>query len=92
MYSGDYRNYANDSADNRNNHFFMFNGKWRFGSMHGLSLDLDETLGHEERGQDTTEGFYLSSLKSLVLINLSAPVFQQRATLQLWCPGGTRQS
>ncbi|EPM0706326.1 capsular biosynthesis protein, partial [Klebsiella aerogenes] len=29
MYSGDYRNYGNDSADNRNNHFFMFNGKWR---------------------------------------------------------------
>lgn len=24
----------------------------------------------------------------MVLINLSAPVFQQRATLQLWCPGG----
>ncbi|MCF0737826.1 outer membrane beta-barrel protein [Klebsiella pneumoniae] len=63
MYSGDYRNYANDSADNRNNHFFMFNGKWRFGSMHGLSLDLDETLGHEERGQDTTEGFLPEQFK-----------------------------
>jgi hypothetical protein len=41
----------------------MFNGKWRFGKMHGLSLDLDETLGHEERGQDTTEGFLPEQFK-----------------------------
>ncbi|MFX4313851.1 capsular biosynthesis protein, partial [Enterobacter sp. 63] len=47
MYSGDYRYYANDSADNRNNHYFMFNGSWRFGDMHGLALDLEETLSHE---------------------------------------------
>lgn len=63
MYSGDYRRYASDSADNRDNHFFMFNGKWRFGSMHGLSLDLDETFGHEERGRDTTEGFLPEQFK-----------------------------
>lgn len=41
----------------------MFNGKWRFGSMHGLLLDLDETFGHEERGRDTTEGFLLEQFK-----------------------------
>lgn len=41
----------------------MFNGKWRFGSMHGLSLDLDETFGHEERGRDTTEGFLPEQFK-----------------------------
>lgn len=57
MYSGDYRQYQADSADNRSDHFLMFNGKWRFGQMHGLSLDLDETLGHEDRGKDTSEGF-----------------------------------
>jgi hypothetical protein len=68
----------------------MFNGKWRFGKMHGLSLDLDETLGHEERGQDTTEGFLPEQFKEFGIKNLSAPVFQQRATLQLWRPGGTR--
>ena len=26
MYSGDYRNYSSDSADNYNDHFFRFNG------------------------------------------------------------------
>lgn len=57
MYSGDYRRYSQDDADNRSDHFMMFNGKWRFGRMHGFSLDLDETLGHEDRGKDTSEGF-----------------------------------
>ncbi|VFS67674.1 Uncharacterized protein conserved in bacteria (DUF2320) [Raoultella planticola] len=63
MYSGDYRNYTSDSADNRSNHFFMFNGSWRYGKMHGLSLDLDETYGHEERGLDTTLGFLPEQFK-----------------------------
>ncbi|HDR2793547.1 MULTISPECIES: outer membrane beta-barrel protein [Enterobacter] len=63
MYSGDYRYYANDSADNRDNHYFMFNGNWRFGDKHGLALDLEETLGHEERGRDTTEGFLPEQFK-----------------------------
>lgn len=63
MYSGDYRNYTSDSADNRSNHFFMFNGNWRYGRMHGLSLDLNETLGHEERGLDTTLGFLPEQFK-----------------------------
>ncbi|MEJ5071305.1 outer membrane beta-barrel protein [Enterobacter ludwigii] len=57
MYSGDYRRYNGDSADDRSNHFLMFKGDWRFGQKQGFSLDLDETLGHEERGKDTTEGF-----------------------------------
>lgn len=63
MYSGDYRQYTSDSADNRSDHFFMFNGNWRFGQMHGLSLDVDETLGHEDRGKDTTEGFLPSQFQ-----------------------------
>ena len=57
MYSGDYRRYASDSADNRGDHFFMFNGKWRSGLKQGFSLDIDETLGHEDRGKDTSQGF-----------------------------------
>ncbi len=81
MYSGDYRRYASDSADNRDNHFFMFNGKWRFGSMHGLSLDLDETFDYEERGTAIPpRGFSPSSLKSLALISPSP-----RASLTVNC-------
>ncbi|BDH46336.1 capsular polysaccharide biosynthesis protein [Salmonella enterica subsp. enterica serovar Choleraesuis] len=63
MYSGNYRQYTNDSVDNRSDHFFMFNGNWRFGQMHGLSLDVDETLGHEDRGKDTSEGFLPSQFR-----------------------------
>ncbi len=87
MYSGDYRNYANDSADNRNNHFSCSMVMCFKPALRIPPLDLDETLGHEkERGQDTTEGFYLSSLKSLVLINLSAPVFQSELRYSYGAP------
>lgn len=57
MYSGDYRTYTQDSADNYANHFLRFNGLWRYGQMHGLSLDVQDTLGHEERGRGISEGF-----------------------------------
>ena len=57
MYSGDYRNYSSDSADNYNDHFFRFNGAWRYGLKHGLTLNLEDTLGHESRGRGITEGF-----------------------------------
>ena len=57
MYSGDYRAYTQDSADNYANHFLRFNGQWRYGQMHGLSLDMQSTFGHEERGRGITEGF-----------------------------------
>lgn len=57
MYSGDYRAYTQDSADNYANHFFRFTGQWRYGQMHGLSLDVQDTLGHENRGRGITEGF-----------------------------------
>lgn len=57
MYSGDYRSYNQSSADNYADHFFSFSGNWRFGQMQGFKLDVQETLGHEQRGRDTTEGF-----------------------------------
>lgn len=57
MYSGDYRNYNNDSTDNYNDHFFRFNGAWRYGLMHGLMLNVEDALGHEDRGRGITEGF-----------------------------------
>ncbi|MCU6663609.1 MAG: outer membrane beta-barrel protein [Silvania sp.] len=57
MYSGDYRQYSSDSADNYDDHFFRFNGAWRYGLMHGLSLNLQDSLGHEQRGRGVTEGF-----------------------------------
>ncbi|RNM25571.1 capsular biosynthesis protein [Dickeya undicola] len=57
MYSGDYRRYDRDSADNYTDHFFRFNGAWRYGLKHGLTLSLEDTLGHETRGRGITEGF-----------------------------------
>ncbi|MCS3601417.1 hypothetical protein M2371_000603 [Buttiauxella sp. BIGb0471] len=57
MYSGDYRSYNSDSADNYADHFFRFNGTWRYGQMHGLMFNIEDSLGHEERGRGVTEGF-----------------------------------
>lgn len=57
MYSGDYRRYDSDPADNYADHFFRFNSAWRYGLRHGLTLSLEETLGHEVRGRGITEGF-----------------------------------
>lgn len=57
MYSGDYRRYDRDSADNYTDHFFRFNGAWRYGLKHGLTLSLEDSLGHETRGRGISEGF-----------------------------------
>ncbi|ULR33262.1 outer membrane beta-barrel protein [Dickeya fangzhongdai] len=57
MYSGDYRRYDRDSADNYTDHFFRFNGVWRYGLKHGLTLSLEDSLGHEARGRGISEGF-----------------------------------
>lgn len=57
MYSGDYRRYDRDSADNYTDHFFRFNGAWRYGLKHGLTLSLEDSLGHEARGRGISEGF-----------------------------------
>ncbi|RDK90808.1 putative beta-barrel porin 2 [Enterobacillus tribolii] len=57
MYSGDYRAYNQASADNYADHFFRFAGQWRYGQMQGLSLTMEDTLGHENRGRGITEGF-----------------------------------
>lgn len=57
MYSGDYRRYDSDPADNYTDHLFRFNGAWRYGVRHGLTLSLEEALGHEMRGRGITEGF-----------------------------------
>ncbi|EEY3523467.1 outer membrane beta-barrel protein [Escherichia coli O128:H42] len=57
MYSGDYRHYDKHPADNYNDHSLHFNGAWRYGGRHGLMLKLEDSLGHEERGQGITEGF-----------------------------------
>lgn len=63
MYSGDYRSYRQDSADNYADHFLRFTGNWRYGQMHGLTLDIMDTLGHESRGRDITEGFLPEQFK-----------------------------
>ncbi|WES91170.1 outer membrane beta-barrel protein [Dickeya fangzhongdai] len=57
MYSGDYRRYDRDSADNYTDHFFRFNGVWRYGLKHGLTLSLEDSLGHEARGRGISDGF-----------------------------------
>lgn len=57
MYAGDYRRYQQDSADDYTDHFLRFTGDWRYGKMHGLTLDLMDNIGHEARGRETTEGF-----------------------------------
>lgn len=57
MYSGDYRHYTADSADDYNDHFLHLSGEWRYGLKHGVTVILEEALGHEDRGRDTTEGF-----------------------------------
>ncbi len=49
MYSGDYRRYDRDSADNYTDHFFRFNGAWRYGLKHGLTLSLEEILSGTRR-------------------------------------------
>lgn len=64
MYSGDYRRYTQDSADDYSNHFLRFTGQWRYGQMHGLSVDLQDTLGHEERGRGISEGFLPEQFKA----------------------------
>jgi len=56
-YDGDYRQYQSDSADNRNDHTLLFDGKWRLGQMHGTELILYDAFGHEDRGKDSSEGF-----------------------------------
>ncbi len=63
MYSGDYRQYGSASADSYNDHFFDFNGSWRYGQMHGLMLNVADTVGHEERGRGITEGFLPSQFR-----------------------------
>lgn len=67
MYSGDYRNYSSDSADNYNDHFFRFNGAWRYGLKHGLTLNLEDTLGHESRGRGSLRVFYRANSSSMGL-------------------------
>ncbi|NAX21877.1 capsular biosynthesis protein [Vibrio sp. V39_P1S14PM300] len=57
MYNGNYRRYNSSEDDDFNDHFYMFEGKWRFGLRHGLNWNIAQTLGHEARGQETTEGF-----------------------------------
>ncbi|MRS13620.1 capsular biosynthesis protein [Enterobacteriaceae bacterium RIT691] len=56
-YTGDYRQYQSDSADNRSDHTFLLAGNWRLGQMHGVEVNLYDALGHEDRGKDSSEGF-----------------------------------
>ncbi|MCF8778281.1 outer membrane beta-barrel protein [Vibrio sp. IRLE0018] len=56
-YRGDYRQYDDSPADDYTNHFFQFEGKWRFGQKHGLTWGISQTYGQEERGDELTQGF-----------------------------------
>lgn len=75
MYSGDYRRYDKDSADNYNDHFFRFNGAWRYGLKHGLTLNLEDSLGHEERGRGITEGFVQEQFRQFGITSPLSPHF-----------------
>ncbi|KQH86690.1 capsular biosynthesis protein [Vibrio sp. Vb2880] len=57
MYSGEFRRYDDSAADDYDRHFFMMDNAWRFGRMHGFTLNISQTLGQEKRGQDMSEGF-----------------------------------
>lgn len=63
MYSGDYRQYNNSSSDNYDDHFFRLNSAWRYGQMHGLTFNIEDSIGHENRGLGITEGFLPSQFR-----------------------------
>lgn len=57
MYSGEFRRYDASSADDYQQHFLQLETAWRFGRMHGLSVNLSQNYGQERRGQGISEGF-----------------------------------
>ncbi|MFG0803297.1 outer membrane beta-barrel protein [Leclercia sp. GLN_9] len=89
MYSGDYRHYSSDSTDDYDDHVFRFNGDWRFGLMHGLSLKLEDSLGHEERGRGVTEGFLPEQFRQFgVTSPLTTNLFNSELRYSYGAPNG----
>ncbi|MEQ4512704.1 MAG: capsular biosynthesis protein [Dickeya sp.] len=89
MYSGDYRRYDTDSADNYTDHTFRFNGAWRYGNKHGLTLNLEDSQGHEKRGRGITEGFRPQQFSGFgVNSPLSTTVFNSELRYSYGTPGG----
>ncbi|ELM3723741.1 outer membrane beta-barrel protein [Edwardsiella piscicida] len=56
-YRGDYRRYRQAGADDYRDHDLGLLARWRYGAMQGLTLTLQDTLGHELRGRGISEGF-----------------------------------
>ncbi len=57
MYKGNFERYEDSEEDDFDNHFFMFDGYWRYGLRHGLKWNIQYSSGKEKRGLGLTEGF-----------------------------------
>lgn len=89
MYSGDYRHYSSDSADDYDDHYFQFKGDWRFGLMHGLTLNLEDSLGHEQRGRGVTEGFLPEQFREFGITSpLTTNLFNSELRYSYGAPDG----
>ncbi|MEI7345859.1 outer membrane beta-barrel protein [Dickeya chrysanthemi] len=89
MYSGDYRRYESDPADNYADHLLRINSEWRYGQKHGLALSLDDSFGHEARGRGITEGFQPQQLRDFGIHSpLSTRLFNSELRYSYGTPGG----
>lgn len=56
-YLGDYRQYQEDvTSDNYDDHTVRFIGAWKKGLNNDLLFTIENTLGHENRGEGLTDG------------------------------------
>lgn len=67
QYSGDYRQYQEQeksTSDNYDDHTIRFIGAWKKGVNNDLLFTIENTLGHENRGEGLTDGLTADQFKT----------------------------